>query len=48
MPYRRIEAQFHHVAHEGLSRSLSMQIPLKIAFEGGLESSDALRARIER
>ena len=25
-----------------------MQIPLKIAFEGGLESSDALRARIER
>ena len=25
-----------------------MQIPLKIAFEGGLEASDALRARIER
>ena len=25
-----------------------MQIPLKIAFEGGLESSDALVARIER
>lgn len=25
-----------------------MQIPLQITFEGGLESSDALRARIER
>jgi cold shock CspA family protein/ribosome-associated translation inhibitor RaiA len=29
-------------------RSVSMQIPLKIEFEGGLTSSDALRARIER